>query len=349
MRLREQTFPQYFEGYRRLRLVSTIDILALNQEQVETVMTNLIDTEELHLKKISLDWTTASCDVLPSAVVKIESVCMSSVGSCHQLECLCAHINVCQKLKLKKLRIKRANKSHPALHLSSASAEIVSNALVRLEEVNFGFIMSSDQIQAVAHKVREEKDLKLRVLQLHSRCKTDSVPPQELAEAIIRLEKISRMRLTPPQIYFLFKAIQESGEEELKLRGLDPSNKNLAHIPANMLAEATIKLRHVNLLKTEITRNQAKALFTMIASAENLRTTVLVISYNDLSAVPENILVKAIEKLERVNLTQTKLNTAQMTAILGIISPQKFVPSPIYFCALDVLSSLSADLLRFLK
>ena len=95
MRLREQTFPQYFEGYRRLRLVSTIDILALNQEQVETVMTNLIDTEELHLKKISLDWTTASCDVLPSAVVKIESVYMSSVGSCHQLECLCAHINVC--------------------------------------------------------------------------------------------------------------------------------------------------------------------------------------------------------------------------------------------------------------
>ena len=69
MRLREQTFPQYFEGYRRLRLVSTIDILALNQEQVETVMTNLIDTEELHLKRISLDWTTASCDVLPSAVV----------------------------------------------------------------------------------------------------------------------------------------------------------------------------------------------------------------------------------------------------------------------------------------
>ena len=151
VRMREKHFPVYFDQLDRLHLISNIDIFALSQDQVETVLAKLAESEEFKLRKLSLKWTDSSSDVLSRALVKTEEVVVRSTFSTPEravrsLEDLCGSIARCEDLKTRKLNIKiSTNNSQPDSDLppAAASAELLSAALVRLVEINLDFILNS--------------------------------------------------------------------------------------------------------------------------------------------------------------------------------------------------------------
>ena len=78
VRFREKHFPLYLAPLGRLRLISNIQMMRINQDQVETVLAKLADSEEFKLSKLSLNWRDSSSAVLSRALVKIEEVVVRS-------------------------------------------------------------------------------------------------------------------------------------------------------------------------------------------------------------------------------------------------------------------------------
>ena len=78
VRMRENHFPAYFAQLDRLRLISKIKMISLTQDQVETALVKLAESEELKLTNLSLIWMDSASDVLSRALVKIEEVVVRS-------------------------------------------------------------------------------------------------------------------------------------------------------------------------------------------------------------------------------------------------------------------------------
>ena len=78
VRMRENHFPAYFAQLDRLRLISKIKMVSLTQDQAETALVKLAESEELKLTNLSLIWMDSAPDVLSRALVKIEEVVVRS-------------------------------------------------------------------------------------------------------------------------------------------------------------------------------------------------------------------------------------------------------------------------------
>ena len=78
VRMREKHFLVYFAQLDRLRLISKIKMISLTQDQVETALVKLAESEELKLTNLSLIWMDSASDVLSRALVKIEEVVVRS-------------------------------------------------------------------------------------------------------------------------------------------------------------------------------------------------------------------------------------------------------------------------------
>ena len=78
VRMREEHFPAYFVQLDRIRLISNIKMISLSQEQVETALVKLAESEQFKLSKLSLKWRDSSSSVLSRALVKIEEVVVKS-------------------------------------------------------------------------------------------------------------------------------------------------------------------------------------------------------------------------------------------------------------------------------
>ena len=332
--MREEHFPAYFAQLDRLRFISNIELISLSQEQVETALAKLAESEEIKLSKLSLNWSNSSSAVLSRALVKIEEVVVKSTFSSTEtavrsLEDLCGTIVRCEDLKTRKLNIViGTTNSDPDSDLPppSVSPELLSAALVRLVKIDIDFIMNSEQLEALATKIAQEKNMKLEILRLNGNNELDQVSPEVLSRAIIRLKKMPSqcnrgrriiMKLSSLQIEFLLKALYESKAGEVNLEYLGLGKRSLTDVPPDYLAGAAVKVKTVKFSCCHLTTDQSKALLTRIAaSAEKIKTKFLDIRRNDLSSVPADILVKTIEKLDKIELINTNLTKPQMTAVL---------------------------------
>ena len=367
VRMREEHFPSYFARLDRLRLISKIDIKSLSQDQVETALVKLAECEELKLTKLSLDWRDSSSAVLSRALVKVEEVVVRSTFSTREmavkaLEGLSATFVKCEELKTRKLDIRiSTSSSEPDSDLPppSVSPELLSAALVRLVELNIDFIMNSEQLETLSTKIANEKNMKLQILWLNRNCNLDQVSPGILSQAIIRLKEMPSAigknglpwNLSSQQITFLLKTLQETEAGEVRLKYLNLWNLSLTDIPPDCLAEAAVKVKQMNIFRCRLTAEQSKALLTKIAGGgEKIIIQSLKIACNDLSSVPAYILVKTIEKLNKIVMKQTKLTEPQMTAILHkFVKKRTFrakVVDDVYDLSSDqVLGLVSGDLL----
>ena len=302
--MRERHFPAYFAQLDRLRLISNIELIFLSQEQVETALVKLAEFEQFKLSKLSLKWRDSSSSVLSRALVKIEEVVVKSTfcspeTAVRSLEDLCETIVRCENLKIRKLKMKIDAIPLPDSDLPppSASPELLSAALVRLEEIDIDFKLNSEQLEALATKICQEKNLKLETLRLNRNCKLDQVSPLVLSRAIIRLKEIPSpciragrtvFQLSPQQIACLFQTLQDSEEEEeeeVRLAALDLQYRRLTGVPPDSLAEAAEKVETLDLSYYDLSPAQAQALLTRLAGANGGKTRSLDISGNDLSSV----------------------------------------------------------------
>jgi len=78
------------------------------------------------------------------------------------------------------------------------------------------------------------------------------------------------------------------------------------------------KLQDVKLWSTDITNDQAMALFT--AMSENSQLKVLHLSDNNLASVDPELLARVVARLEDVNLKNTNLTNEQIQALFTALS-----------------------------
>merc|ERR1711988_313317 len=77
---------------------------------------------------------------------------------------------------------------------------------------------------------------------------------------------------------------------------------------------------HLKPPSPDLTPDQVQSIFHEITNCANLQLTEQDISFNDLSSVPADVLVKAISRLETVDLRRSQLVPAQILAIFTLVA-----------------------------
>ena len=209
--------------------------------------------------------------------------------------------------------------------LSGVSAKLVSEVVLRLEQVEFHDTdLSSDQVEAIFTGILERRPLTLRTLKL-SLADLSSVPPAVLATALVKLEEVrllSSNQLSREQIVFLYNEMLTS--TELRLRKLKLHNIDLSPIAPEDLSAALLRLENVDLSATKLTEPQVQALILHTAQTPELKLRSLRLfsketSNPSLLRVSPSHLAQALVRLEKVDLTNFILIPEQGKAVFKAI------------------------------
>jgi len=151
-----------------------------------------------------------------------------------------------------------------------------------------------------------------------------SVEPRLFAKGVVRLEvaNLSSTQITKPQVQALFSAVSPN----CQLKSLDLSGNNLSCVEPGLFGRVVTGLeewkftRDVRIfgyyaLGSGITDDQKQALFTAMCPNRPLKK--LNLFGIDLSAVDEDVLATAVNRLEEVDLRETGLDTDQLRSILN--------------------------------
>ena len=130
--------------------------------------------------------------------------------------------------------------------------------------------------------------------------------------------------MTPIQIEHIFHKIILS--ENLKLKQLDIcGGTSLAHIPADILSQALVRLERINLIGTVLTTDQIQNVLITISVCKEMKLRHFSLLALDASAVPGEILVAAISRLEVVELLDTTITSHQLTSIFQLVASRQHI------------------------
>ena len=133
-----------------------------------------------------------------------------------------------------------------------------------------------------------------------------------------------RGALTPIQIEQIFHKIILT--ENLKLKQLDIcGGTSLAHIPADILSKALVRLESIYLVGTVLTATQIQNVLITISISKEMKLNRLSFLALDASSVPGEILVAAISRLEVVELLDTTLTSHQLTSIFQMVAIREHI------------------------
>jgi len=197
---------------------------------------------------------------------------------------------------------------------------VLVKAISRLETVDLeNTYLTPDQVQIILNKIANCENLKLTELNVKLN-NLSTVPADVLVKAISRLESVDLdfIGFTPDQVQSIFHKIANC--KNIKLTKINVSYNNLSSVPVDVLVKAISRLETVDLSFTRLTSDQVQSIFRKIANCETIKLKKLNISSNNLSSVPADMLVKAISRLETVNLRNTKLTPAQIIATFTLVA-----------------------------
>ena len=120
--------------------------------------------------------------------------------------------------------------------------------------------------------------------------------------------------------------------ENLRLKQLDIcGGTSLAHIPADILSNALVRLESISLIGTVLTPTQIQKLLLAIATSRPVRARSLSLLAVDASSVPGNILVAGLARLEVVELLDTILTSHQLAGIFHLVASRQLIYYPHFF------------------
>ena len=151
--------------------------------------------------------------------------------------------------------------------------------------------------------------------------KLSHISPEILAEVVVRLEEVDLQdkQLTPRQLQSIF--IKMTSSENLALTSLNISRNDLSSVPADVLVRAIS--RQVDLVHSNLTPHQVQTIFDHIASCEELRVYSLEISHNNLSSVCGEVVARAVSRLWRADLGNTRLTPAQLHQVFTLLAERR--------------------------
>ena len=215
--------------------------------------------------------------------------------------------------------------------LCEVPAELLSQAIIRLklcylENCN----LTSCQLKAIVHVIETEEEINCRDLDLRENDMSE-VPKDKLAGAIVRIEWVQFSSSSSTQLETLFIKIMNTKNEDLILERLDVCGSPLSEVNSITLATAAIKLKELYFgWNSALTTEQLECIFKeVIKKAENqsdkspLKLTDISLPNNDLTAVPSELVVKAMSKLKSVGFFGVKLSTAQLHGIFSLVAEKR--------------------------
>ena len=119
-------------------------------------------------------------------------------------------------------------------------------------------------------------------------------------------------QLTKQQLEAIFTAISTGTSQ---LRTLYLQNNNLSSVEPPLLARAVSSLENLNLSYTQLKRHQLETILTPL-SVEAPCLKILNLRSSPMSSVEADLLARAVNNLEEVNLSSCQLSKKQAEAIL---------------------------------
>ena len=193
--------------------------------------------------------------------------------------------------------------------------------------------LTESQLSVIFSTIRDKRDLRLTDLDI-SGVNISSLDPG-LLQSMVRLNScnLQSTRPTLQQVSAIFKALQETPDQDLKLKVLNISSVGVSSLrPGPVLTQAQALIQSVvrlesltmrNLLDSIYTKAIYISMFKAILETPELKLRTLDLGWNCFVGVPRQILVGAVARLEKVNLSSTELSPSQLCEIFKLAAGRK--------------------------
>ena len=350
LRVDPSHFPgqgQVLLGSRIISLVTEIWISGADDHLMDLFLRSVEAGVTVELKKLTIDDEgvyvgSIEPGLLSRAVLKLQDCTIHGVQLVQQEAIIAAISNSVTSLRRLKLFLSR-----PGSEVSQMAPDIVVGAAMKLEGLTVR--LSSPQMEAVLAGISNSTITSLRYLDLGDD-EIHHIAPDIVTEAAMKLESFGAP-LSRHQVEAVLTRLadsQDSRLRNLKTSALTPWTHYLLPLDPEVVAGALTKLEKVGPdLGGILSAGQVSVLLTRILHSPDLRLTQLHLYSKDLSLVPPEVLVGAIQRLEVAWFQYGKMTREQLTAILSLAKENGLGRiKTIVIQRVDGMSSVSPSLLQ---
>ena len=273
-----------------------------NDEQTIISGLNVICSREgqgMNLRLKNKNVSGVDAELLARAVIKLETLEFSNTQLTQQ-QIVAILTAVSDGRKMTKLDISFND-------MSGIDKKLLAKAVTKMKKLNITDTnLTQEQAEAILTAVSEENVVSKLYIGFNN---LSGVDPGLMAKAFTNLKKlnVNRSELTHRQIVTILTAFCKGNTIHISMN-------DLSRVDPGLLARAVTKLEVMDVQDTELSQQQVVAIITAVS--ESKKITELYIGENDLSIVDPGLLTKAVTKLVRLDLENTKLTQQQDEAIL---------------------------------
>jgi len=273
-----------------------------NDEQTIISVLNVICSREgqgMILRLNNKNVSGVDAELLARAVIKLETLEFSNTQLTQQ-QIVAILTAVSDGRKMTKLDISFND-------MSGIDKKLLGKAVTKMKKLNITDTnLTQQQAEAILTAVSEENVVSKLYIGFNN---LSGVDPGLMAKAFTNLKKlnVNRSELTHRQIVTILTAFCKGNTIHISMN-------DLSRVDPGLLARAVTKLEVMDVQDTELSQQQVVAIITAVS--ESKKITELYIGENDLSIVDPGLLTKAVTKLVRLDLENTKLTQQQDEAIL---------------------------------
>ena len=217
--------------------------------------------------------------------------------------------------------------------LRDVDSQLLASSVARVKNVNIsGTYLTTDQVNTLCRTIIDTGILdimdivaikKLETLNMSYNVDLSDVDSQLLAKAAVRLKKvdISDTCLTTDQANTLCRTIIEEEESVKKLEALNMILGNLSGVDSQLLANAVVRVKSVDISGTHLTTDQVNTLCQNIVVEEESvkKLESLNMIKEDFRDVDTQLLANAVVRVKNVDISNTHLTTDQVNTICRTI------------------------------
>ena len=301
----------------RSRKAAVVPVISISDGSKRMVESVLALGAEGHLEELVLHGIPTTTDValLSQTVSKLFSFKIAGVQS-RQLEAILGALIEGPDISLRTLHLHEE---------PQVSGDILARAALKLNTLVLE-APTSAQIGEILTMLASSEDSKLRVLDLpHYGDPRDIsyLSPETVAEALVKLEIANIFEeaiLSPGQMNSLMTKIKDT--EDLRLTKLDLWNAehaDISQVAPDVLAGAVSRLESVDI---NVTPPQTQSIFSRLQLGGSKLKCLTLYGEVDLSAVTTEVLLRVLRMLESVELVGPAFTTAQVAAIITMLSEE---------------------------
>jgi len=307
LKFRTGDVGKFFE-IRKYKKVKRLDFsrLSLVLESIQQILEHSIQSDLCEIDLQGVNLSTIAPELLSKSLQPLQKVDLTFTKlTSTQAEHLFSYFENNQPTKMKEMSFK-------AIKLSTISPAILASTIARMEKVNLSFTeLTTDQLTALLDKLVTQNDVNLKDIEFFS-VDLSGTPPRLLGKALGNLEcvSLSNTELRFEHIQSFFEEIM--GSKNLKDVNLDFSE--LFYISKDIFAKSLIQLEKVSLACTVMDIEQLEALFELISKESKIKELDLLDT--DLTGLDAVLMGSAINKLEKVNISGSKLVGDQLNPMV---------------------------------